>query len=144
MQPSTLPINFFSRLTLAFAPFQPLLPHCVNRLRNKPSILISLRALILSCRSFCKSNPFFSTACRLFVQNTRGGGFPQLHVAPLQINLSLLCFHDLTNCFSRNPFILNIICVAPPVWGCVLSNPQKRCCSFRHGGTQAACHSHNS
>jgi len=29
-----------------------------------------------------------------------------------------LCFHTLTNCFSRNPFIFTLICVAP---GCHLS-----------------------
>src|SRR5258708_209559 len=28
--------------------------------------------------------------------------------------LSPLCFHGLTNCFSRNPFIFKNICVAPP------------------------------
>src|SRR6266481_6043726 len=126
MQPPTLPIDFSFRLTLASAPLQPLLPHCASRLRDNPSILISLRALILFCRSFCNSNPFFSIACGLFVQNTRGGGVPQLHVAPLQINLSPLCFHGLTNCFSRNPFILNIICVAPRVWGCALSPTSKK------------------
>src|SRR6266481_4135961 len=32
-----------------------------------------------------------------------------------QPNLSALCFHGLTNCFSRNPFILITICVAPRV-----------------------------
>jgi len=30
-------------------------------------------------------------------------------------NLSPLCFHTLTNCFSRNPFVFTLICVAPGV-----------------------------
>jgi len=29
-----------------------------------------------------------------------------------QSNLSPLCFHTLTNCFSRNPFVFTLICVA--------------------------------
>src|SRR6267154_6201561 len=74
MQPSTHPIDFSFRLTLASAPFQPLLPHCASRLRDKPSILISLRALILSCRSFSNSRLLFSITCGLFVQDTGGGG----------------------------------------------------------------------
>src|SRR5882762_669766 len=74
MQPSKLPIDCSFRLTLASAPFQPLLPHCVSRLRGKSFILINLRTLILSCRSFCNFRPFFSIACGLFLQNTGGGG----------------------------------------------------------------------
>src|SRR6266404_6912186 len=31
--------------------------------------------------------------------------------------LPALCFHGLTNCFSRNPFPLMIIQIAPWVWG---------------------------
>src|SRR5712672_1183686 len=82
MQPSTLPIDFSFRSTLASAPFQPLLPHCVSRLRGKSSILISLRTLILSCRSFCNSRPFFSMPCGLFVQNTGGMGTRVVHLGP--------------------------------------------------------------
>src|SRR6267154_3494993 len=37
-------------------------------------------------------------------------GAPSNHV------LSPLCFHGLTNCFSRNSFILITICVTPGVW----------------------------
>jgi len=83
MQPSTLPIDFSFRLTLASAPFQPLLPR-VSRLRDKSSILISLRTLILSCRSFCNSRPFFSIACGLFVQNAGGWGVPLRHLRVLR------------------------------------------------------------
>src|SRR5712664_3503240 len=47
--------------------------------------------------------------------------------------LSALCFHILTNCFSRNPFILTTIPIAPRVWGYKHSNlspnsvPPRRC-----------------
>ena len=37
--------------------------------------------------------------------------------SPRNPNLSPLCFHGLTNCFSRNSFPLINICVAPRVWG---------------------------
>src|SRR6266850_3244595 len=74
MQTSTLSIDFSFRLTLASASFEPFPYRRASRLCGKSSILISLRALILSCRSFCNSRPFFSIACGLFVQNTGGGG----------------------------------------------------------------------
>src|SRR5216683_5412064 len=47
--------------------------------------------------------------------------------------LSPLCFHILTNCFSRNPFILTTIPIAPRVWGYKPPNlppnsvPPRRC-----------------
>jgi hypothetical protein len=47
--------------------------------------------------------------------------------------LSALCFHILTNCFSRNPFILTTIPIAPRVWGYKPPNlppnsvPPRRC-----------------
>src|SRR5882762_6517256 len=64
------------------------------------------------------STPLQSGKSRLFLQNTRGGGvsvtapsasprlFPSLTLSPL-------CFHGLTNCFSRKPFVLITLCVAP-------------------------------
>jgi len=66
------------------------------------------------------STPLQSGESRLFLQNTRGGGvyvtapsasprlFPSLTLSPL-------CFHGLTNCFSRKPFVLITLCVAPRV-----------------------------
>ena len=36
-------------------------------------------------------------------------------IEPKISSLSPLCFHGLTNCFSRKPFILRNICVAPRV-----------------------------
>ena len=42
--------------------------------------------------------------------------FPSPAKPPIR-GLWLLCFHGLTNCFSRNPFRLMNICVAPGVWG---------------------------
>src|SRR5882762_3110154 len=58
---------------------------------------------------------------------TPGGGVPLRHLRALRacplfrrasalsfaVILSPLCFHGLTNCFSRKPFILITICVAP-------------------------------
>ena len=50
---------------------------------------------------------------------------PQPRVSSQPSILSDLCFHGLTNCFSRNPFILRNICVAPGVWGTPLVNLQR-------------------
>src|SRR5258708_153055 len=80
----TLSNNFPFRLPLTSAPFQPLLRHRVSRGRNKSSIVNDLRTLILSCRSFCNSRPFFSIACGLFLQNTGGVGVPLRHVRALR------------------------------------------------------------
>ena len=38
------------------------------------------------------------------------------------VSLSLLCFHGLTNCFSRNSLVFKIFCVAPGVY---TPNPSK-------------------
>ena len=55
-----------------------------------------------------------------FVSDSRRGSRSQQRL-PLcsakNLNLSPLCFHGLTNCFSRNSFPLINICVAPRVWG---------------------------
>ena len=42
--------------------------------RHFPFVFTHLRTLYLSLRSFSGSRSFFSTACRLFCQNTRGCG----------------------------------------------------------------------
>src|SRR6267154_1268972 len=122
MQPSTRPIDFSFHLNFASAPFQPLLPHRVSRLRDKSPILISLRALILSCRSFCKSNPFFSIACGLFVQNTGGmgtsSGSSRTFTPCCPIDFLILYFHGLPKPFSCNPFPFTSIQNPPAVFGC--------------------------
>src|SRR5712664_748492 len=43
--------------------------------------------------------------------------------------LSALCFHILTNCFSRNPFILITIRIAPGCGGTSLQSPSELCAS---------------
>ena len=43
---------------------------------------------------------------------------PRRIAPPISVHcLPALCFHGLTNCFSRNPFPLMIIQIAPRVWG---------------------------
>src|SRR6266478_7478293 len=44
---------------------------------------------------------------------SRHSDFPRF--GHLDTLLSSLCFHILTNCFSRNPFLFILICVAPGV-----------------------------
>jgi hypothetical protein len=116
----TLADDFSSHSTLAFAPFHPLLSRYAPCLASKSRVLKLLRTLFLSLRSFRRPPRLFSTACGLFVQNTGGvGASVTSPLAPLSFAffLSPLCFHGLTNCFSRNPFLLRNICVAPRVWG---------------------------
>src|SRR5712672_1089287 len=157
MQPSTLPIDFSFRLTLASAPFQPLLPRCVSRFSDKSSIRIIFRTLILSCRSFCDFRPFFSIACGLFLQNTGGGGTsatsPRSLLFPfLQTGLSVItCPLFVAPLFSWSYELLfaqrlyfDNYLRCPPGGGVRLSSqPAKRCCSFRHGDIRALCHSSN-
>ena len=51
-----------------FATFQFFRPAAQRKSRR----FILLRALELSCRFFCNSDPLFSTVCTLFLQNARG------------------------------------------------------------------------
>ena len=63
--------------------------------------------------------PVLSMACGLFLQNTGGmGGLRSCHSRVTShesrvATLCPLCFHGLTNCFSRKPFPFTTICVAP-------------------------------
>src|SRR5882762_2092320 len=122
MQPSKLPIDCSFRLTLASAPFQPLLPHCVSRFRDKSSILISLRTLILSCRSLCNSRPFFSITCGLFVQNTGGWGIPRTLAAPQHINLLAPLFSWSYELLFAQPLYFDNHLRCPPGVGVRLSS----------------------
>src|SRR6266404_1006539 len=116
MHSPTLADDFWFRWTLAFAPFQPILSRCVRCFPSKSLVLTLLRTLFLSLPSFRRSPRLFSIACGLFVQNTGGVGY-LCDISALSVIICLflspLCFHGLTNCFSRNPFILITICVAP-------------------------------
>jgi len=126
MHSATLANNFPFRLTLAFAPFQPLLSCCGRCFPGKSRVLILLRTLVLSLRSFRRSPRLFSIICGLFVQNTGGVGTSATSPLPalsFALFLSPLCFHGLTTCFSRKPFILITICVAPPGVGSALLSP---------------------
>src|SRR6266404_9174185 len=78
---------------------------------HKSRRITLLRTLGFSCLSFSLSFPLFSSACRLFCQNTGGGGtsatsprsLPLGAVTPL-IDFQNLCFHKFTNPFSSNSF----------------------------------------
>src|SRR5229473_3383437 len=56
--------------------------------RHFPFVFIHLQTLYLSLRSFFGCAPLFSTACRLFCQNTRGVG-----VAHWRSNVQMCPFH---------------------------------------------------
>ena len=124
MHSPTLANDFPSRSTRAFSLSQPLLSHCAPCLPNKPRVLIPLRTLFLSLRSFRRSPRLFSIACGLFLQNTGGWGCSHLAVqeSPVTNHKSrqplALCFPGLMHGFSRNPF-LKMICVAG---GCGVSD----------------------
>src|SRR5258705_9586896 len=130
MQPSTRPLDFSFHLNLASAPCQRLLLHRVSRLRNKSSIVNRLRTLILSCRSFCNSRPFFSIACGLFVQNTGGmgtsSGSSRTFIPHSPIDFLILYFHGLPKPFSCNPFPFTSIQNPPAVFGCAFFPSSKK------------------
>ena len=97
---------------------EPLTP---NPAKSFPPTL--LRTLKLSCRSFLRSCPLFSIVCGLFSQNTRGWGTPHSHLfladiptcrhsEPAHTVMPALCFHNVTNCFSRKSLVLTIIRIA--------------------------------
>src|SRR6267154_1276214 len=130
MQPSTHPIDFSFRLTLASTPFQALLPHCVSRLRDKSSILISLRTLILSCRSFCDARPFFSIACGLFVQNTGGVGYPSDSGSTAAHQFARPLFSWSYKLLFAQPLYFDNHLRCPPGVGDVLSPTSKRLLLF--------------
>src|SRR5260370_18638365 len=89
-------------------------PHLPDRANSFPLRL--LQPLELSCLSFCKGLPLFSTACRLFCKNTGGRVSRNLdahsssgHESRAATFLFVLCFHIDTHYFSHNPFILTPI-----------------------------------
>jgi hypothetical protein len=146
MHSPTLANDFSFRLTLAFAPFQPLLSRGARCLPSKSRVVRLLRTLFLSWRSFRRSPRLFSIACGLFLQNTGGVGYlcdisapsapARSSGGPLRYHLpflSPLYFHQLTNpsssridlqhlCFHSftNPFFRNLFVFTsiqnPGVW----------------------------
>src|SRR6267154_2268077 len=117
-------LMIFPRSTLAFSQFQPLLSRCARCLPSKSRVLILLRTLFLSLRSFRRSPRLFSMICGLFLQNTGGGGGSHLavHESPATNHKSRqsLSFVSLVVqiVFPGIPF-LRIICVAR---GCGVSD----------------------
>ena len=87
MHSPTTSVDFSSRLNLAFPPFRPNSSQCAPCVRRNSRILISLRALFLSLRSFQRSPRLFSIVCSLFLQNTRGGGAPRRRLRALCVSL---------------------------------------------------------
>src|SRR5882762_9534465 len=105
--------------------------HCYK----SPSARSALRRIVhISALGVSKSNPLHSHSSKFFVAPkklnpfvikqiqtptpTSQGGVSLSHRGPpQQASLLALCFHGLTNCFSRNPFVLIIICVAPRCGG---------------------------
>ena len=79
---------------------------------RNPRFLSRLRTLELSCSPFCIRCLLFSMVCALFDKNT---GL-RVHVSASSASMirfafdfDRLCFHNLTNPFSRNPFIFTSI-----------------------------------
>jgi hypothetical protein len=68
---------------LRHSPSMPSPSLCSLCLRGKFHVFSSLPTLEISSRSFSHSLPLFSTACRLFSQNTRGGIPPGDRAHPL-------------------------------------------------------------
>ncbi len=150
-----------SRVSFSMRPSQCPLCSCLPRpgRGGKSHVLGSLPPLCFSLRSFSHRLPLFSIACRLFYQNTRGGGiprnlpfginkiqtfFPDLFatqlsrspaVSPWQSNLLVypprraLCFHNDTNRFSRKVFVLITIQIAP---GCGADIPNSVSARLQH------------
>ena len=118
MRSLMLSTDFSSRLTLAFAPVQPLL-------------LGALHAAVCDLRRMAylpkRVNPAFSEACSLFfslcalfgarvvcfqrfadsfLQTPGVGGTPRTEPASFALQIARPLFSGLTNCFSRKPFVL--------------------------------------
>jgi hypothetical protein len=82
---------------------------------GKSSSLNYSRTLELSCFSFRSSGPLFSTACALFDKNRRVGTSAtaqRSRPSHLLVIFFALCFHILTNCFSRKRFVFTTIRIA--------------------------------
>jgi hypothetical protein len=73
---------------------------------------ISLRTLYLSLCSFPPFGPLFSIVCALFDKNTWFFILAPLSPSAAIPFLPALCFHILTNCFSRKSFLFTTIQIA--------------------------------
>src|SRR5258708_12577914 len=79
----------FPATRCVFATFRSFRPAPLRKSRR----FILLRALELSCRSFCNSDPLFSMACSLFRKTPRGMGIPDGSVGPFGMPTPLLPNH---------------------------------------------------
>jgi hypothetical protein len=105
-RPSLCPqLGVFSQHFSFYAP-----PHGVSHLVSYYCAFFDL-----SCRSFCNSDPLFSTPCAVFSKNTRGGvplrqlGALRVSALSLAIDFLPLCFHGVTNPSSRKCFVFTSI-----------------------------------
>jgi hypothetical protein len=108
----------------------------------KSSSLNYLRTLELSCASFCSSRPLFSTACALFDKNRGVGTSAKAQLSRpshLPVVFFALCFHILTNCFSRKLFVFTTIRIArgcgagtqPFIDSVAVAGPTRLCVSIK-------------
>ena len=119
MHSPTLANDFSFRLTLAFAPFQPLLSCCARCFPSKSRVLRPLRTLCAKHRGYgvpqtfpaLRACPFFRRAsafslvffCRSFI-------FIHLQIPPRRASIcNVLCFQALTNPFFHNFFVFTSI-----------------------------------
>jgi hypothetical protein len=124
-------------ITYAMLARRVTLPHPPNQANSFVPMLF--QPLKVSCLSFCRTLPLFSTAYSLFFQNTRGGGYalPTTHYSlptfrslcfhndtnpsSFQPAVASLYFHALTNPSTGNSFLFTSMQI-PRVWGVLPSD----------------------
>jgi hypothetical protein len=114
------------------SPVTPKSPLLRKKRKNRSLQVLCLPLLQTPCRV----SPFPAT-----LTQTPGMGVCSDAVPLTNPILSALCFHGVTNCFSRNSFIFTIICVAPgcggaaqiffALWLCSVAGPDPN-----RGGSQ--------
>jgi len=101
------------------------------------------------CKSLSSRAPNFSTLPRI-ARHPQAVSAPHLKDSNIMRNttnlicqaglLWSLCFHGLTNCFSRKPFVFREICVAPGGVPMMFPNPALGCaCDLLGSMFSAAC-----
>jgi hypothetical protein len=96
-----------------------------NNSRSSPfcTILVQCKLFRMNtCKTVSKQTT--STRFRINTYEKQGEGGPHFSVPsgpPWQSNLFALCFHNLTNPFSRNSFIFTSIQIPRGVWGATAS-----------------------
>jgi len=105
---------FFSHVLGQWQIFVPPTSFASSTTRLKLTVIANLQPVSLTDSDRLRNQP-----SELFCDFRRPSDSQQSvpFSSPRNPNLSPLCFHGLTNCFSRNSFPLINICVAPRVWG---------------------------